>query len=55
MTEELIQDRIRLRKFLDIKDENTIPDETTMCKFRYKLIKEELLGLVFNEVKNDGI
>ena len=38
MTEELIHDRISFRKFLDIKDEDTIPDETTICKFRNVLI-----------------
>ena len=27
MTEELIHDRISFRKFLDIKDEDTIPDD----------------------------
>ena len=36
---------------LDIRDEDTIPDETTICKFRNKLIKEELLGDIFDEVK----
>jgi IS5 family transposase len=44
MTKELIHDRISFRKFLDIKDEDTIADETTICKFRNKLIKEELLS-----------
>ncbi|WP_324171084.1 IS5 family transposase [Sulfurimonas sp.] len=51
MTEELIHDRISFRKFLDIRDEDTIPDETTICKFRNKLIKEEILGDIFEEVK----
>ncbi len=51
MTEELIHNRISFRKFLDIKIEDTIPDETTICKFRNKLIKEELLGMIFDEVK----
>ena len=51
MTEELIHDRISFRKFLDIKDDDSIPDETTICKFRNKLIKEELLGIIFDEVK----
>ena len=51
MTKELIHDRISFRKFLDIKDEDTIADETTICKFRNKLIKEELLGDIFEEVK----
>ncbi len=47
MTEELIHDHISFRKFLDIRDEDTIPDETTICKFRNRLIKEELLGSIF--------
>ncbi|OYY31024.1 MAG: hypothetical protein B7Y63_03825, partial [Sulfurovum sp. 35-42-20] len=51
MTEELIHDRISFRKFLDIKDEDTIPDETTICKFRLKLIEKKLLSRVFDEVK----
>lgn len=51
MTEELIHDRISFRKFLDIKDEDTIPDETTICKFRNKLIEEQVLGDIFDEVK----
>lgn len=55
MTEELIHDRISFRKFLDIKDEDTIPDETTICKFRNALIKENLLEAVFDEVKAEMI
>lgn len=51
MTEELIHDRISFRKFLDIKDEDTIPDETTICKFRNALIKNNLLESIFLEVK----
>jgi len=51
MTEELIHDRISFRKFLDIKNEDTIPDETTICKFRNKLIKKKLLSRIFDEVK----
>ena len=42
MTEELIHDRISFRKFLDIKDEDTIPDETTICKFRNALIRAKV-------------
>lgn len=52
MTEELIHDRISFRKFLDIKDTDTIPDETTICKFRNRLIKKRLLSRIFEEVKN---
>ena len=31
MTEELIHDRISFRQFLDIKADDDIPDETTIC------------------------
>jgi len=55
MTEELIHDRISFRKFLDIKDEDTIPDETTICKFRNALIKNNLLESIFLEVKKSII
>ena len=51
MTEELIHDRISFRKFLDITEEDTIPDETTICKFRNKLIEKKLLSRIFDEVK----
>ncbi len=55
MTEELIHDRISFRKFLDIKDEDTIPDETTICKFRNALIKENLLSDIFEMVKSSMV
>lgn len=51
MTEELIHDRISFRRFLDIKEEDNIPDETTICNFRNALIKKKLLSRIFEEVK----
>jgi len=51
MAEELIHDRISFRKFLDITEEDTIPDETSICKFRLKLIEKKLLSRIFDEVK----
>lgn len=51
MTEELMHNRISFRKFLDITEEDTIPDETTICKFRLKLIEKKMLSCIFNEVK----
>jgi len=53
MVEELIHDRISFRKFLDIKDADTIPDETTICKFRNALIKANLLEFIFNTVRDE--
>jgi IS5 family transposase len=55
MTEELIHDRISFRKFLDIKDEDTIPDETTLCKFRNALIQENLFETIFELVKSNMV
>jgi IS5 family transposase len=52
LIEELIHDRISFRKFLDIKDEDNIPDETTICKFRKKLVDHNLFETIFIEVKN---
>lgn len=51
MTEELIHDRLSFRKFLDIKSDETIPDETTICKFRLALIEHHLLEYLFESVK----
>lgn len=50
MTEELIHDRISFREFLDIKLDDKIPDETTICKFRNKLIAKNLLSDIFDIV-----
>ncbi|MCK5536939.1 MAG: IS5 family transposase [Bacteroidales bacterium] len=55
MTEELMHDRISFRKFLDIKDVDVIPDETTICKFRNALIKNNILEAIFLEVKKSMI
>ena len=52
MTEELIHDRISFREFLNIKLEDKIPDETTICKFRNKLIAKNLLTEIFDTVLN---
>jgi len=50
MTEELIHDRISFRKFLDIKDEDDIPDETTLCNFRNRLIDAGIFETIFTTV-----
>ena len=43
MTEEMIHDRLSFRKFLDIKADDDIPDETTICNFRNALMGKILL------------
>jgi len=50
MTEELIHDRISFRKFLDIKAEDDIPDETTVGKFRNAIMDKMLFDKIFEEI-----
>ena len=50
MTEELIHDRLSFRKFLDIRSDDDIPDETTICKFRNALMDKMLFDRIFEEV-----
>lgn len=50
MTEELIHDRISFRKFLDIKAEDDIPDETTIGKFRNAIMEKMLFDKIFEEI-----
>ena len=47
MTEELIHDRISFRQFLDIKADDDIPDETTICNFRNAIAKKMLFEKIF--------
>ena len=51
MTEELIHDRLSFRKFLDIKADDDIPDETTICNFRNALMDKILFDKIFDIVK----
>jgi IS5 family transposase len=48
MTEEMIHDRLSFRKFLDIKVEDDIPDETTICNFRNALMEKMLFDKIFS-------
>ncbi|MCF6207268.1 MAG: IS5 family transposase [Sulfurovum sp.] len=47
MTEELIHDRISFRQFLDIKADDDIPDETTICNFRNAIMEKMLFDKIF--------
>ena len=47
MTEELIHDRISFRQFLDIKADDDIPDETTICNFRNAIAEKMLFEKIF--------
>ena len=50
MTEELIHDRLSFRQFLNIKSDDDIPDETTICKFRNALMDKMLFDQIFEEI-----
>ena len=50
MTEELIHDRLSFRQFLDIRSDDDIPDETTICKFRNALMDNMLFDRIFEAV-----
>jgi len=52
MTEELIHDRLSFRHFLDIKSDDDIPDETTICKFRNALMEKMLFDKIFEEINS---
>lgn len=52
MTEELIHDRLSFRKFLDIKTNDDIPDETTICRFRNAIMNKMLFDKIFGEIQN---
>ena len=51
MTEEMIHDRLSFRKFLNIKADDDIPDETTICNFRNALMEKMLFDTIFDEIK----
>lgn len=53
--EEQINDRLSFRQFLRISSEEVIPDETTICKFRNKLIEKGLLKKLFEDMKEKMI
>jgi IS5 family transposase len=55
MTEEMIHDRLSFRKFLDIKADDDIPDETTICKFRNTLMEKMLFDKIFAIVKEQMV
>jgi IS5 family transposase len=52
MTEEMIHDRLSFRKFLDIKSDDDIPDETTIGKFRNAIMNKMLFDKIF-EIVNE--
>lgn len=55
-TEEQINDRISFRKFMQLGDNESAPDETSLCKFRAWMTennKQEKLFVIVNRYLND--
>ncbi len=56
--EEQIKDRLSFQKFIQLDTAETVPDETTICRFRQRLIEcglhEELLGLLNRQLEARG-
>lgn len=56
--EEQLQDRLSFQKFVQLDAHEAVPDETTICRFRQRLIQcglhEELLGLLNAQLEARG-
>jgi len=56
--EEQIKDRLSFQKFVGLDTQEAVPDETTICRFRRRLIEcglhEDLLGLLNDELEARG-
>jgi len=45
--EDCLKDRISFKKFVELQIEDSVPDETTICRFRNRLIEKNLLQKLF--------
>ncbi|MBD3331174.1 IS5 family transposase [Candidatus Peregrinibacteria bacterium] len=45
--EDCLKDRISFKKFVGLQMEDDVPDETTICRFRNKLMEKDLLKKLF--------
>ena len=56
--EAQLKDRLSFQKFVQLGANETVPDETTICRFRQRIIKcrlhEQLLGLVNHQLEARG-
>lgn len=48
--EEAIRDRLSFQRFLDLRATDPVPDETTICRFRNRLIEKRPYEKVFEEI-----
>src|SRR5262245_21542527 len=56
--EEQLRDRLSFQKFVQLDAQETVPDETTICRFRQRLIEcdlhQKLLGLLNTQLEARG-
>jgi IS5 family transposase len=56
--EEQLKDRLSFQKFVQLDAHETVPDETTICRFRQRLLEcqlhEQLLGLLNEQLAAKG-
>jgi IS5 family transposase len=56
--EEQLKDRLSFQKFVQLDSHETVPDETTICRFRQRLIEcglhEKLLGMLNEQLEARG-
>jgi IS5 family transposase len=56
--EEQIKDRLSFQKFVQLETDEAVPDETTICRFRQRLIEchlhEQLLELLNRQLESRG-
>ena len=50
--EEALNDRLSFRKFVGLPLEGASPDHTTLCRFRNRLVAEDLSGKLFAEFEH---
>lgn len=48
--EEAIRDRLSFQRFLGLRMTDPVPDETTICRFRNKLVENRLYEKVFKDI-----
>src|SRR5579885_24483 len=48
--EEALADRLSFRRFIGLSLEDAVPDHTTLCRFRNRLVAEGLLEKLFAEL-----
>jgi IS5 family transposase len=57
--EEQLRDRLSFQKFVQLDAQEAVPDETTICRFRQRLIEcglhEQLLGLLNTQLEARGL